>query len=160
MPTKAERQAMIDKLREFPARLELLVKDLSHQDLTVPFLVDEWTVAQNVHHLADSHMNAFIRHKKIIFEDNPTLQGYEQADWATSADANHAALEESIMMLKGLHARWVRLFESLQEADWARTGKHAEYGETTLDQQLVIYAEHCDAHIDQITRTLAAKETR
>lgn len=158
MPTADERRTMIDKIRDFPPRLEALVRDLSHQDLTVPYLKDEWTVAQNVHHLADSHMNAFIRHKKIVHEERPTLLGYQQADWATSADANHADISESLLLLKGLHARWARLFESLQAEDWSRVGVHSEYGETTLERQLAVYADHCDAHIDQIARTLAAKE--
>jgi DinB superfamily len=116
-------------------------------------------VAQNVHHLADSHMNSFIRMRLILTEDRPTLKPYDQDLWAALADSGTTALEESLTLLHGLHARWVRLFESLDEADWRRSGLHPENGEVTLEDILRIYAAHGQGHIDQISRALAAENS-
>jgi hypothetical protein len=133
-----------------------VVCDLTPEQLTTRYLASEWTVAQNVHHLADSHMNSYIRLKLMLTEDHPTLKPYDQDAWALSADANNPAIETSLQLLRGLHARWVTLFESLGEDDWLRAGRHPETGEVTAEDQLRIYAAHGEGHIDQIKRTLAA----
>ena len=152
-----ERHHKIERLRAFPAELEALVSGLSEADLHTPYLPDEWTVAQNVHHLADSHMNSFIRTKLLLTEDHPTIKPYNQDQWATTADAHGIPVESSLTLLAGLHARWVLLFENASETDWPRTVIHPELGEISLDDILNVYTRHCDAHIDQIQRTLAAK---
>jgi hypothetical protein len=151
------RREMIAKIRQFPAQLEAVVCNLSIEQLTTHYLPDEWTVAQNVHHLADSHMNSFIRLKLILTEDRPTLKPYDQDAWAVTVDSNNPAIETSLQLLKGLHARWVALFESLGEDDWMRAGLHPEIGEVTPEDLLRIYAGHGEGHIDQIQRTLAAQ---
>jgi hypothetical protein len=155
--TPQERRAMIEKVRALPAQLEATVRGLTNEQLTTHYLANEWTVAQNVHHVADSHMNSFIRTKLILTEVRPTLKPYNQDLWAVRADADHTALELSLQLLKGLHARWVMLFESLGEDEWLRTGMHPEIGEVTLEDQLRIYSAHGEGHIAQINKTLAAQ---
>jgi len=157
MFTENQRRAMIEQIRVLPARLRERVRGLTDAQLTTHFQPDEWTVAQNVHHLADSHMNSFIRIRLILTEEHQTLKPYDQDLWATLADSGTAALEESLSILDGLHARWVRLFESLDEAAWRRSGLHPENGEVTIEDMLRIYAAHGQGHIDQIGRALAAQ---
>ncbi len=157
MLTDDQRREMIATIRDLPAQLEALVKDLTEEQLTTPFDEGEWTIAQNVHHIADSHINSFIRLKLILTEDHPPLKPYDQDAWANMVDANHVDLEESLLILRGLHRRWVRILESLSGSDWERAGYHPE-----LDQDLVpddflrIYSAHCEGHLDQIKRVLAA----
>lgn len=155
--TAQERLLLIDKIRHLPAQLEELVIGLSISQLTTHFLANEWTIAQNVHHLADSHMNSYIRCKLILTEEHPTLKPYDQEAWAVLPDAQSAELAISLTLLKQLHARWVTFWETLPEDAWDRTGFHPENGSVTLDDQLRSYAAHGEAHIDQITRTLAAQ---
>jgi len=154
--TETQRREMIDQIRVLPARLRERVSGLNDAQLTTHFQAGEWTVAQNVHHLADSHMNSFIRIRLILTEDHPTLKPYDQDLWAMLADSGTTELEESLSILDGLHRRWVRLFESLDEAAWQRAGLPPESGEVTIEDMLRIYAAHGQGHIDQINRALAA----
>jgi hypothetical protein len=156
MFTPEERRERIDRMRRFPAELEAVVKDLSEAELKTHFIEGEWTVAQNVHHVADSHMNAYIRFKLLKTENNPTIRGYNQDDWAVLYDASEPPLETSLAIIKALHVRWVIFLESLSEDDWARTGFHPESGPISMESLLKTYSEHGPGHIDQINRTLAA----
>ena len=157
MLTDKQRRELIEQIRQLPARLRERLSGLTDKQLTTHFQAGEWTVAQNVHHLADSHMNSFIRIRLILTEERPTLKPYDQDLWAELADSGTTALEESLGILDGLHARWVRLFESLNEAAWRRSGLHPENGEVTIEDMLRIYAAHGQGHIDQISRALAAE---
>lgn len=157
MPTPTERSALIDKIRTLPSQIEALVKDLMPDELTAHYLDGEWSVAQNVHHLVDSHMNSYIRCKLIMTEDHPTLCPYQQEIWAELPDASQADIRASLAMLHALHARWVVFWSNLSEIDWQRVGFHPENGDMSLDDILRIYADHGEAHIDQIQRTLAAQ---
>jgi hypothetical protein len=157
MYTEAQRRELIEQIRGLPARLRECVAGLTDAQLTTHFQAGEWTVAQNVHHLADSHMNSFVRMRLILTEDRPTLKPYDQDLWAELADSGTSVLEESLGILEGLHRRWVRLFESLDEASWRRSGLHPENGEVTVEDILRIYAAHGQGHIDQIGRVLAAE---
>lgn len=157
MASQNERKGLIDKIRRLPAQLEMLVGGLSYEQLHTHFLADEWTVAQNVHHLADSHMNSFIRLKLMLTEDHPTLRPYDQDAWALTADYAHTPTTESLTLLRGLHSRWTVLFERLTEEQWARTGLHPANGVLTVSDVLQTYAAHGEGHLDQITRTLAAQ---
>ncbi|MCL5997351.1 MAG: DinB family protein, partial [Chloroflexi bacterium] len=120
--TPQQRREMIAKIRQLPAQLEVVVRDLTPVQLTTHYLAGEWTVAQNVHHLADSHINSFVRLKLILTEDKPTLKPYNQDAWATRVDADNPSIETSLQLLRGLHARWSALLESLAESDWLRAG--------------------------------------
>ena len=156
MFTPQQRQELIGKIAQLPAQIEALVRDLSTEQLSTHYLANEWSVVQNVHHLADSHMNSFIRLKLILTEEKPTLKPYDQDAWAARADADNIAIQSSLGLLQGLHRRWVTLFESLAEAEWSRCGFHPQNGEVSVEDLLRSYADHGEAHIDQITRTLAA----
>ncbi len=158
MLTDMQRREMIEKIRSLPAQLRERVSGLTDEQLTTHYLAGEWTVAQNVHHLADSHMNSFVRLKLILTEDRPTLKPYDQDRWAAMVDANNPAIESSLGLLEGLHTRWAALLESLREDEWRRAGLHPEIGEVTADDLLRIYAAHGEGHIDQISRTLAAQK--
>ncbi len=156
MNTPEQRRAYIETIATFPDVLEALVTPLTEEQLHTHFLAHEWTVAQNVHHLADSHMNSFIRFKLLLTEDNPTIKPYDQDAWAVTPDYQ-PPIATSLGILRGLHVRWAALLNHLGETDWARRGTHPASGVITIDSLLKSYHDHCLAHIDQITRTLAAQ---
>ncbi len=156
MLTPAERQRRIDIIRQFPARLTGVVQDLSAEQLMTAYIPGEWSVQQIVHHLPDSHMNSVIRLKLMLTEDHPTLKPYDQDALALLPDVERTPIRASLLILEGLHERWCNLFESLTEAQWARTGLHPEIGDITVEDLVVTYSDHCDAHYEQIMRTLAA----
>jgi hypothetical protein len=155
--TAEQAAVLIERLERLPVQVDHLVTGLTPSRLTTPFLSHEWTVAQNVHHLADSHMNAYIRCKLILTEAEPPLKPYDQDTWAALPDAGEAQLATSLNLLQGLHARWGQFFRTLGDADWARAGHHPENGRVTLADQLRLYTDHGLAHIDQMRRTLAAQ---
>ena len=150
--------ALIAAIRDLPAALEAVVSGLTPEQLTTPFLDGEWTVAQNVHHVADSHMTAYIRTKLILNDDVPVLKGYDQNRWAESPEALGADLSTSLAILRGLHPRWADLFASLSDDELARTGNHTENGIVTLMSMLEYYSQHGAGHVEQIQRTLAAEK--
>ncbi len=152
-----ERRELIAKIGNLPSQLEKITAVLSTTQLTTHFLPAEWTVAQNIHHLADSHMNSFMRMKLILTEELPELRPYLQDDWAILADGTPAALQNSLQLLAGLHSRWVILFESLSVAQWQRQGIHPDIGAVSIEDILISYAAHGEGHIAQIQRTLAAE---
>ncbi|NWG17666.1 MAG: putative metal-dependent hydrolase [Chloroflexi bacterium] len=156
MLTPTQRREMIEAVRRFPAELEAVVGGLTETQLKTRFIPHEWSVMQNVHHLADSHMNAFIRTKLLLTEDHPTLKPYNQETWAETADALELPLEASLAILRGLHHRWSDLLDSLDERAWARTGLHPEVGEMSVEDILQTYSRHGAGHIEQIQKTLAA----
>lgn len=151
-----ETNEKIDILRRFPDQAAALIDGMSEAQLTAHPLPGEWSVAQNIHHCADSHMNSFIRLKLILAEDNPTLKPYDQETWAETPDSTNADVATSLALLRGLHARWTLLFASLSDDQWTRTGYHPEYGSITPAGLLDSYVDHCGAHLDQIERTIAA----
>lgn len=156
--TPEQRRDQMHKIRVFPARLESLMWDLTHDDLTTHFIDGEWSIAQNVHHLADSHMTAFFRFKLILMEENPPLKAFAQDDWAQTVDAMQTDIENSLAILRGVHRRWYALMVSLTPEQWARTGQHEEQGELSLDDLLDYFAQHGDAHITQIGQVLEARK--
>ncbi|MFN8488797.1 MAG: DinB family protein [Caldilineaceae bacterium] len=158
MYTQQQRQAMIDRLAHLPAQLEALVWNLSEDELFTHYLAGEWSVAQIVHHLADSHMNSFIRLKRLLTEEQPPLLPYDQDAWALRADADQVSIQVSLLLLRCLHRRWVILFESLQEDEWLRTGLHPTIGSISIEDLLRSYAEHGENHLAQITKTLTAHQ--
>ncbi|MBI3943242.1 MAG: putative metal-dependent hydrolase [Chloroflexi bacterium] len=155
MHTPVERQQMISQIRQLPATLTAAVASLNSAQLDASSAPGEWTARQIVHHLADSHMNGFIRMKLMLTEEHPPLKPYNQEAWAASPDVTAADIRSSLAILEGLHSRWCALMESLQEVDWRRTAFHPERGVVTLDDQLTIYARHGNDHLAQISRALA-----
>lgn len=152
--TYRDHRAAIERLRSFPDELEALVRPLSDTllDGGVP---GEWTTRQIVHHLADSHMSAVFRFKKPLTEQNPAaLPVYDQEAWAELPDSR-LPLEPSLLILRGLHARFVALLEGLDDAQWTLTGLHPDWGVVTVENVAERYAGHCDNHINQINTNLA-----
>jgi len=158
MFTLAERNILIQKIREFPRKLEALIADIPASDLVMSYLPGEWSIAQNVHHLADTHMNAFFRFKYILISDRPQISHFDQKNWARTIEATTANIEDSLLILRGLHRRWCQLMESVGESEWEKFGIHDQAGYISLEDVLIAYVKHCDDHIKQITETLDARE--
>jgi hypothetical protein len=152
-----EQQKMLETIANLPDQLEALVANLNEEQLKTPYVEDEWSIQQIVHHIADSHMNSFIRLKLILTEDNPPLKPYIEPLWAKTADVSDVPIAASLQLLRGLHQRWVVLFQSLDEEMLHRTGFHSELKQDISPLDLLqIYSGHCTAHLDQIQRTMAA----
>lgn len=151
MLTSAERQDMMAKIQRLPADLEVAVQGLNEKQLDTSYREGGWTVRQVVHHLADSHLNGFVRMKLILTEERPTLKPFDQNTWAQTVDVTQTPILSSLAILKGLHARWSALLEGLPEASFQRTAFHPEIGEVTLDDLVAIHARHGDNHLAQIT---------
>jgi hypothetical protein len=146
----------IATIRNFPTDLKVAVAGLSAEQLAAQPLPGEWSVAQIVHHCADSHINSFVRLKLILTEDNPPLKPYDEKAWAQLADVRTDNFDDSFSLITGLHARWVRVFESLSDEQWERMGVHGDLGHVSARDLLNIYDQHCRDHLDQIARTIAA----
>jgi hypothetical protein len=146
-----QRRALIAKIAETPARLRAAVQGLTPQQLDTPYREGGWTVRMVVHHLPDSHMNAFIRTKLALTEDSPTIKPYNEDAFARLGDVPNTAIDISLTLLDTLHQRWDVLLRSMQPADFARTFRHPERGLLTLDQNLCIYAWHGAHHVAHIT---------
>lgn len=157
----AERQALIAELRDFPRQLGSLVGALGDEDLCTAWEPGEWTVAQNVHHLLDSHLHCYLRCRRILAEERAALQPYDQDAWALLPDARSADIADRLADLARLHRRWAAFFSQLGEdrATWERSGLHPEAGRVTLEGILRSYTEHGRAHLAQIGRCLAARPT-
>jgi hypothetical protein len=147
----------IETLAEMPGLLRNAVEGLNAARLATPYREGGWTVRQLVHHIADSHMNAFIRLRLALTEDWPTIKSYEEAAWANLHDSL-APIEWSLELVESLHARWVMLLSSLKEQDWQRGFIHPVHGRTPLDVATLHYAWHARHHIAHITH-LRAKES-
>jgi hypothetical protein len=154
--TPEQRREAIEAIRRFPDQLEAALEGLTEEQLTARPIPHEWSVAQNVHHLADSHLNAYIRLRLLLTEDNPPLKAYDQDQWAELPDAKDTDLALSLSILRGLHGRWAKLLDTLTEADFSRQGVHSSSGAYTIDDLLSIYSVHGTGHIEQMGRQLEA----
>jgi uncharacterized damage-inducible protein DinB len=154
--TPAERTEAIAIIESFPEKLAAAVKDWTDTQLDTPYREGGWTVRQLIHHIADSHMQAFARFRLGLTEDVPTIKAYAEKDWANLADMQ-APPEISISLLRALHARWVLMLRSITGQQWQRTYIHPQNGETSLDQTLAMYAWHSRHHLAHITQSPAAR---
>jgi hypothetical protein len=154
--TPDERTDAISTLAELPERLRNATDGLDSAQLSTPYRDGGWTLRQVVHHVADSHMNAFVRVRLALTEDWPTIKPYDEAAWATLHDMT-APVEWSLELVESLHARWVMLLQSLDEQQWQRGFRHPENGPTTVELATFLYAWHSRHHVAHITH-LRAKE--
>lgn len=155
---EAQRQAHIETIRELPAQLRKTAAKLSPAQLELPYRPDGWTARQVIHHVADSHMNAYIRFKLILTEDTPTIKPYDEKAWAELADTRNTPIEASLQILEGLHVRWVELLESIKGKQWQRTGYHPEQQrEISLLEFLALYSWHSRHHDGHLHLILEAK---
>jgi len=147
----AKREAAIGEIASAPEKIRAAVKDLNGAQLDTPYRDGGWTVRQVVHHVADSHMNAYVRWRLALTETEPTIKPYEEGAWAKLEDAEHAPVEVSLRLLDPLHERWVSLLRSVKAGEFARTFRHPEHGVRTLDWMLFLYAWHGRHHTAHIT---------
>ncbi|MGA9768852.1 MAG: bacillithiol transferase BstA [Blastocatellia bacterium] len=150
--TNEQRQQFIDEIAGTPASIRAAVEGLSAEQLDTPYRPGGWTVRQVVHHVADSHLNSYIRFRLALTEDEPTIKPYHEDRWAELDDARTAPLEVSLVLLESLHERWVHLLKSLKSEDFARTFRHPDIGVLSLDKNLGLYAWHGRHHVAHITR--------
>ncbi|HEU4635866.1 MAG TPA: bacillithiol transferase BstA [Edaphobacter sp.] len=148
--TNEDRTNAIATLAELPEQLRNAVEGFGSVQLNTPYREGGWTVRQLVHHIADSHMNAFIRVRLALTEDWPTIKPYDEKAWATLHDSA-APVEWSLELIESLHARWVMLLQSLTEEQWMRGYRHPENGEQALDVATLLYAWHSRHHVAHIT---------
>ena len=146
-----ERGRLIAQVGEASARLREAVQGLSEIQLDTAYRPGGWTVRQVVHHLADSHVNSFVRFKLSLTEETPTIKTYDEKKWAEVAEARTAPVEHSLALLDALHKRWSLLLRGMKAEDFARRLRHPEHGEMTLDQLLQLYAWHGRHHVAHIT---------
>jgi hypothetical protein len=149
--TPAERPELIQHIADAPGNLRRAVAGLSQDRLDTPYRPGGWTVKQVVHHLPDSHMNAYVRMKLALTETQPTIKPYKEALWAELFDARTAPVEHSIILLESLHNRWIWLLRSLTADDFSKTLLHPEHGVINLDFLLQLYAWHGRHHVAHIT---------
>ncbi len=147
----AQRRDLIEGIAQTPAKLRAAIRGLSPEQLDTPYRPGGWTVRQVVHHVPDSHLNAYVRLKLALTEDVPTIKPYEQDRWAELEDARVTPVDVSLSLLDALHQRWVSLLRALDSADFARAFRHPELGVVTLDHQLALYEWHGRHHIAHIT---------
>lgn len=148
--TSNMRAPAIDALAALPARMRAAVAGLTDAQLDTPYRPGGWTVRQLVHHVADSHMNAYIRTKLALTETEPTIKPYDGDTWAPLPDSR-LLVDVSLAILDGVHARWAAVWRSLAPAQFGRVFHHPELGTVTLDLQLQHYAWHCRHHVAHVT---------
>jgi uncharacterized damage-inducible protein DinB len=144
------RQQGIGELAAAPERFRELVSTLDDSQLDTPYRPGGWTVRQVIHHVPDSHMNAYIRWRLALTEDNPIIKPYDQAKWAVLDDARIGPVEVSLQLLESLHTRWVALIRTMPDTDFERTFQHPEIGTVRLDTILAMYAWHSRHHAAHI----------
>lgn len=149
--TADARRERIDAIAAAPAAMRAAVRGLSDEQLDTPYRPEGWTVRQVVHHVPDSHLNAYMRFKLALTEEQPAIRPYAEARWAELKEARTAPPEISLALLETLHTRWVMSLRSMDAADFARTLMHAENGVMTLDSMLNLYAWHGRHHVAHIT---------
>jgi len=149
--TEDQRYQGIVDIQATPANLRAAVAGLSPEQLATPYRPEGWTLIQVVHHLPDSHLNAYTRFKLALTEDNPVVKVYDEARWAELEDGRHAPLEISLTLLEMLHVRWILCLQSLAHEDFSRTFQHPVLGQVTLDKSICLYAWHGRHHVAHIT---------
>jgi hypothetical protein len=150
--TDARRSACVGRIAAAPAALRAAVAGLSDAQLDTPYRPGGWTVRQVVHHVPDSHLNAYVRIRLALTEDTPTIKPYEEARWAELPDARTLPVEASLTLLEALHVRWVALLRGLGAADGARRFHHPEHGRLiTIDELIAMYAWHGEHHVAHVT---------
>ncbi len=148
--TDAERRELIERLAAQPAEFRSLVDGLTDQQLDTPYREGGWTVRQLVHHVADSHINAYLRVKLALTEEQPTVKPYDQDAWVQLADITAVPPAVSLALFEGVHARLVPVLRAMSPSDFRRGLHHPENGPMTIDDVVNMYAWHGDHHIAHV----------
>lgn len=152
--TKEDLDGWIKTIEEAPEQLKKVLESLPESLLDTSYRPEGWTVRQIVHHLADSHMNSYIRFKWALTEDSPTIKAYDEKAWANLPDYE-MPIEVSLHLLESLHKRWCHLLRSMSVSDFSKTFYHPETNQTIqLSTNVALYAWHCTHHIEHIRLVL------
>lgn len=146
-----DRRAWIDQIDELPKMLHRAVEGLVDEQLDTRYREDGWTIRQVVHHVADSHLNAYARFRLSLTEDTPRIKPYLEARWAELADARLGPVDLSLELTAALHERWVYLLRAMSDEDWKRGYDHPQDGHVPLSRALGIYAWHGRHHLAHIS---------
>jgi hypothetical protein len=149
--TPEQREQWIGEIAAAPSRLRAAIAGLTPQQLDTPYRDGGWTSRQVIHHVPESHMNAYIRFKLALTENEPTVKPYDEAAWAQLPDIADTPLETSLTILDALHDRWVRVLRKMEGDQWQRTFRHPEIGLVKLEGNLALYAWHGKHHTAHIT---------
>ncbi len=148
--TESQRSALIHDIAELPRQLRAAVANLNDSQLETPYRPGGWTVRQTVHHLADGHMNAYIRFKLALTEPEPLVKTFEETEWAELPDSK-LPIEVSLRLIESLHERWSVVLQNMQPVDFSRTLRHPQLGVVDLDRYLALYAWHGKHHVAHIS---------
>jgi hypothetical protein len=154
---RAARDGHIGTLEQTPARFRSLITNLTDAQLDTPYRPGGWTIRQVVHHVPDSHMNAYIRCKWAMTEDEPAIKVYEEQLWAELPEAKSGNVDMSLALLDALHRRWVTFLRALPDAAFSRVFVHPEWKRVTIEEAIAMYAWHCRHHAAHIEQGLRAR---
>lgn len=148
----------IKEIEELPGQVKQAVEGLTPEQLSLHYRPGGWSILQVVHHIADSHMNSFIRFKLTLTEDRPTIKPYFQEKWSELPDGNEADVNFSLQLLEALHKRWAVMLKNMSPEQFKLTYRHPERHDTqTLENNLCLYAWHGRHHLAQIKQALELK---
>jgi hypothetical protein len=142
----AARTTLISVIEQTPGTLRALVAGLTEAQLDVTYRIGGWTIRQVIHHLPDSHMNAYVRMKLAVTEPAPLIKTYNEALWAELPEARTAPVAISLDLLDALHRRWTAFLTALPDEAFRKPFAHPDWGLVTLDEALGMYAWHCRHH--------------
>ena len=154
-PNRESRAQAIATIAETPQRMRDAVQGLNEDQLDTPYREGGWTLRQVVHHVPDSHLNAYIRLKLALTEPTPVIKPYDEAAWANLVDTMAVPIDVSLDLLEAVHMRFVALLRAMKDDDFRREYVHPETGRHSLDHLLALYAWHGPHHIAHITSTRA-----
>lgn len=149
---ETRRAEMIANIKSFPQRLTGVVMELDEAQLDTQYRPEGWTVRQVVHHLADSHINSYVRFRWTLTEDTPSIKAYDEKSWAELPDAKSSPIKFSLNLLKATHARWTLLMERMSDEDFDRELSHPDWRKNlSLNDMVQLYSWHCNHHLGHIT---------
>jgi uncharacterized damage-inducible protein DinB len=150
----------IEIIEQLPNKLNTVLKDLSEDEYELPYRPDGWNIRQVIHHLADSHMNAFVRFKLALSEENPTIKPYDENAFVQFSDCGTEYIPSALSILEGLHKKWAAILNNINQSDYDKTYFHPESGRVwALKDVLALYAWHCDHHLAHIYQALQYRGT-
>jgi uncharacterized damage-inducible protein DinB len=150
-PTAEQRRQYLTDVEQTPARLRAAFHGLSDAQLDTPYRDGGWTLRQVAHHVADSHMNSYIRFKLALTEDEPTIKPYMENLWAELPEARQAPVNISLALVESLHERWMLMLREFTETQWQRTFRHPTLGPMSLEKTLALYSWHGRHHVAHVT---------
>ena len=142
--------AWIGEIEALPAQMREAVAGLTDRQLDTPYRPGGWTVRQVIHHVPDSHVNAYVRFKWALTEDEPAIKAYDEVAWAELGDVRSVPVSASLDLLSALHARWVGLMRTMTDEDWSRRLLHPENGAMVLREMAGMYAWHGRHHLAHV----------